>query len=381
MAGSGFYDGLIPQRDFAGLARTERYTPVPEGWVVGATDIVNSTAQIAAGRYKLVNTVGASVISAMLNALEGRAFPFVFGGDGASFAVPGHDEATARKTLAGLRRWVEEEFAIDLRAAIVPVADIRAAGYDLRVARHAVSDGVDYAMFAGGGMAWAEGRMKAGEYAVAPAPGAGPPDLTGLSCRWSNIEARNGTILSLLVVPGPDADRFTNVAERVLALTQGLRRGGHPVPEDGPPMRYLSPGLTIEAHVSRGGWPLGLRRLRLLAGNLVAWGIFRTGLRVNGFDPAQYRAALGRNTDFRKFDDGLKMTLDCDAPTRARLVALLDAAQQAGHARYGLHEQKEAMVTCIVPSVLREDHVHFVDGADGGYAAAAGKIKAGRTDR
>ncbi|MCB1363969.1 MAG: DUF3095 domain-containing protein [Rhodobacteraceae bacterium] len=381
MAQNGFYDALIPQRDFAGLARAERFTPVPDGWVVGATDIVNSTAQIAAGRYKLVNTVGASVISAMLNALSGRAFPFVFGGDGASFAVPAEDEATARRTLAGLRRWVSEEFAIDLRAAIVPVADIRAAGYDLRVARHAASDGVDYAMFAGGGMAWAETRMKAGDYAIAPAPGADPPDLTGLSCRWSNIAARNGTILSLLVLPGRDAEGFSDTVERLLALTAKLRRGGHPVPEDGPAPRFSSPGLTIEAHVSRGRRPLWLRRIGVLASTLLAWGLFRTGLRANGFDPAHYRAAVGRNTDFRKFDDGLKMTLDCDLPTRDRLLGLLRAAQAAGHVRFGLHEQQEAMVTCIVPSVRREDHVHFVDGADGGYAVAASRIKAEPTGR
>jgi hypothetical protein len=70
------------------------------------------------------------------------------------------------------------------------------------------------------------------------------------------------------------------------------------------------------------------------------------------------------------------MTLDCDPASRDRLVAVLDRASDRGTVRYGLHEQSEAMVTCIVPSAVREDHMHFIDGADGGYALAAARIKA-----
>ncbi len=32
-------------------------------------------------------------------------------------------------------------------------------------------------------------------------------------------------------------------------------------------------------------------------------------------------------------------------------------------------------MTCFVPSPTRSDHVHFVDGAAGGYAAAARAVK------
>lgn len=376
MTDDRFYEGLVPDPHFADLTRPGRFVPVPQGWVVATTDIVDSTSQIAAGRYKLVNTVGASVISAMLNALQDQSFPYVFGGDGASFAVPGAQAETARRTLAILRRWVTEEFDLSLRAALVPVADIRAAGRDVRVARHAASNGVDYAMFDGGGLDWAERQMKDGGFSVDPDTGTDLPDLTGLSCRWANIRARNGMILSLMVVPGPIEAGFAEVAGRVVALAEGLNRGGHPVPEDGPEARFPSPGLEIEAHVTRGRRPLWWRRLQLLFDTLIAWGFFRTGLRAGGFDPVIYRAEISSNADFRKFDDGLKMTLDCDPATRDRLVALLEAAAAAGQVRYGLHEQTEAMVTCIVPSVTRGDHMHFVDGADGGYTAAAARIKA-----
>ena len=64
------------------------FSPLPVDWVVGIADVVQSTKAIAENRYKAVNMAGAAVIVAVTNALQDRDFPFVFGGDGASFAVP-----------------------------------------------------------------------------------------------------------------------------------------------------------------------------------------------------------------------------------------------------------------------------------------------------
>ena len=52
---------------------------------------------------------GAAVIAAVTNALEGREFPFVFGGDGASFAVSPDDLERAREALAATAIWVRED--------------------------------------------------------------------------------------------------------------------------------------------------------------------------------------------------------------------------------------------------------------------------------
>jgi Protein of unknown function (DUF3095) len=81
------------------------------------------------------------------------------------------------------------------------------------------------------------------------------------------------------------------------------------------------------------------------------------------------------NTDFRKFDDGLRMTLDCTPELADQLEELLASAEKAGVARWGAHRQTSALMTCFVPSPTRRDHVHFVDGAMGGYAAAARRVK------
>ena len=96
-----FYQSLPILGDFAAAVRVENYRPLPDDWSVGLSDIVGSTKAIAEGRYKAVNMIGAGVIAAVSNALGGRAFPFVFGGDGASFAVGPQHALAAAKALDG----------------------------------------------------------------------------------------------------------------------------------------------------------------------------------------------------------------------------------------------------------------------------------------
>lgn len=372
-----YYENLPRVADFNRLADPAGYVPLPDDWVVGVADIVGSTREIEQGRYKTVNMVGAAVISAQLNAAGLARLPYVFGGDGAGFAVWPEQRGAAEKALDAVRRWAKREFGISLRAATVTVGEIRASGHDVRVARYAPSEGVDYAMFSGGGVAWAEAQMKAGAIGVTDGAGQGAdPDLTGLSCRWSNLAAANGAILSLVMEPqdGVSERAFAKVARGVIKAAEGAGRGGHPVPANGPDFRFPPVGLTLEAHVSHGKRPLWMQKLLLLGGNFMIWALFRSNMRLGNFSPERYRAEVGPNADFRKFDDGLKMTLDCDGETQARIERVLRRAAERGVIRYGLHAQDEALMTCLVPSASENTHMHFVDGAAGGYARAAAQL-------
>jgi DUF3095 family protein len=103
--------------DFARLTDPALYTSLPDEWVLGISDIVQSTAAIAAGRYKVVNTAAAAVIAAVANALGEHDFPFVFGGDGASFALPPEHAELARSALASVAAWVRDDLELKMRVA------------------------------------------------------------------------------------------------------------------------------------------------------------------------------------------------------------------------------------------------------------------------
>src|SRR5215204_2323603 len=113
-----FYASLLLFRDFTAVMDPALFRPLPDDWVIGTADVVQSTKAIAENRYKAVNMAGAAVIVAVSNALDDREFPFVLGGDGASFAVSEADAATAREALAATAAWVRADLDLTLRVGL-----------------------------------------------------------------------------------------------------------------------------------------------------------------------------------------------------------------------------------------------------------------------
>ncbi|WP_394889296.1 DUF3095 domain-containing protein [Mesorhizobium sp. AaZ16] len=373
-----FLDTLPVFAQFEGVADADNYRALPDDWSLATADIVDSTKAIAAGGYKSVNMAGASVISALLNALGRRDLPFVFGGDGALVAFPATATATVRETLSAVQAWVADELDLTMRAAIVPIADIRARGLDVRVARFQASGEVSYAMFTGGGASWAEAEMKAGRFRIEVAPSGTRPDLAGLSCRWNPIEARHGEIVSIIAVPGAagSGKAFQQLVADIVTLAAEQDRGGHPVPPEGPGFSFPPEGLEAEARAlapkGKRFWP----KLMILGQTALIGVLSKFRMSLGRFDPLQYRSDVVRNSDFRKFDDGLKMTVDLDPERLRRIEERLERAEREGVCSYGLHRQDSALMTCIVATPLQRDHIHFIDGASGGYAMAATSLKA-----
>jgi len=373
-----FYEKLPVFRDFAQVADEAYFRPLPEDWLVGVADVQQSTKAIKDNRYKAVNMAGAAVIASIANALKGRDFPFVFGGDGASFAVAPDDAALARRALAETATWVKENLDLDLRIGMATVAEVRAQARDVRVARYMPSVNVSIAMFSGGGMAWADAAMKRGEIAVPPAPAGSHPDLSGLSCRYELIPSQRGQVLSLLVTPGERASaaEFRAVVETVIRIVEKTPNASRPLPGQGLKLRWPPQGYDLEARASRrAGESIGIRKAKVLARTFLYFLIMRSGLRVGRFTPAKYTQELIENSDFRKFDDALRMVLDCTPQLAAEIEDCLKIAAAKGAVRYGAHRQDAAMMTCFTPSPVNPNHVHFIDGAQGGYALAASALK------
>jgi hypothetical protein len=361
---------------FAMAAEPSHYIPLPDHWHIGVSDVVDSTSAIEVGRYKAVNLAGAATISAVANALMGELPLFVFGGDGARVAVSADQSAAAADALSRVASWAQRELNLHLRVGMAQVAAIRAAGFDVRIAFLQASDNVRHAMFTGGGLEWAEAQLRAGAISLRMTATVGEPDLTGLSCQWGPILARQGTILSLIVKPAPGGSeaRFAEIARRLTATLDNAA-DPNPVPPDGPDVRWHATSTALQSRIGRKRRPRWWQGLRVLVTSGLSWLVFKRGLRIGRFDPNRYRREIAANTDFRKYDDGLMMTIDCSPHTAARLRAVLEEAAAEGVVRYGLHMQDKALMTCVVPSLHGSDHMHFVDGAGGGYASAARQLR------
>jgi hypothetical protein len=369
-----FYAQLTPFDTFSDILDPDVYRQLPHDWSIGVADVVHSTQAIAEGRYKTVNTVGAAVLAAVTNALPGAIYPFSFGGDGASLAVPEVDVPTVETALARTAAWAEDSLGLNLRVAMIPISAIREAGFDVRVARFAASAEVTYAMFAGGGLAWSDAKMKEGDFAISRAAPGETPDLAGLYCGFAPIKAQRGVILSLIAVPSRIEPHFAEVVGDIISLLDGSGQAGRPMPDQGPLPSWTASGL-------KGPLAGGRARTARVNGLMVLWRavlarlILGADVPIGGYHKG-YRRQLVQNTDFRKFDDCLRMTVDCSPSVADAIEARLNDARFADICRYGIHRQESANLTCYIPSPSRADHVHFVDGAAGGYAAAAAKLKA-----
>jgi hypothetical protein len=373
-----FYSRLPLFRNFTEVMDPTLFSPLPGNWVIGVADVVQSTKAIAENRYKAVNMAGAAVIVAVTNALGDRDFPFVFGGDGASFAVPAAAGGRARQALAETETCLQEDLELTLRIGMVPVSAIRSQGLDVRVARYAPSENISIAMFSGGGIAWADSAMKHGEIGIPPAPPGAHPDLSGLSCRYEEIPASRGLVLSLVVAPGPQsqADTFRAAIEEIAHIVEKTPDASRPVPGQRLRLTWPPAGADLEARASRrAGEPLWQRKIKVLAWTLFAFIVMRFSITVGSFIPAKYTRELIDNSDFRKFDDSLRMVLDCTPELANEIEQHLAGCAANGIVRYGTHRQQAAMMTCFTPSPTNSNHVHFIDGAMGGYAMAASAMK------
>lgn len=361
---------------FEQVAEQSLYVPLPGDWQIGIADIVNSTAAIKAGRYKSVNFAGAAIISAVSNAVGGKLPLFAFGGDGAHFAVQPDQAASASTALSQLAGWVKADLKLDIRVGMISVDDIRKSGLDIRTAYWQASTNAKYALFSGGGLEWAEKQLKAGHIFIRDDEPAGNPDLTGLSCQWGPVRSSRGRIISLIVKPGHNVtpSRFETAAREIIGA---LFRSGavNPVPAVGPDVRFPVSSIDLQSRAAQSDGPRIWRKTATLAIAAFHWALFKIALPLRGFLPDRYRAEIAANADFQKFNDGLMMTLDCSEESIDDLKNILAAAKSEGVIRYGLEIQDEALITCVVPSVFNQAHMHFIDGSGGGYASAAQQLR------
>jgi hypothetical protein len=79
-------------------------------------------------------------------------------------------------------------------------------------------------------------------------------------------------------------------------------------------------------------------------------------------------------TDTLVLDGKINTVISGNTAQREALVKSLTEMEKAGKIHFGIHISQESIMSCYVRRRDRE-HIHFVDGADGGYTQAARMLK------
>lgn len=373
---ANFYTELPTFTDFRKVTQWDAFAAVPHDWYVVICDVKGSTQAIDRGRYKDVNTVGAASISCALEVLK-EDIPYIFGGDGATLLVPPWAIDEVLDALLKLERLSALQFGLELRVGRIQVGEVVSKDNLIEVARHELYAGRCMAVIRGGGVTLAEKLIKGDEarYCVRD-ENSGDTALKGLSCRWRPVPSKHGRIVSILVsARGSDPNRVYE--EFMRALDQIFEDGidqANPINLD--QLSYKSIGECIaderRYHTRRVAPSFFARLCEIVLAVLV----FKYNVNPVVINPQRYKQSMRLHSDFRKFDDTLRMVVDC---TRYQILAIRDyllRGEKRGDLWFGIHESDTALMTCYVRSVNDGDHIHFIDGGDGGYAMAAKRLKA-----
>ena len=380
-----FYADLAPLKQFLEITKPENFHSVPNDWYVVVTDIVESTKAIKEGRYKDINLLGACSIIAVLNVAQKIDIPFVFGGDGASIVIPPTLYAGSKKALLSLQQLAQSEFELTLRVGIVPVADVTAANYAVKAAKLKVSENYSQAVFMGGGMTYATKLVKApGEaniYRLQQSDAFVDVDLSGLECRWQDIPTKHEEILSLIIMEtGQHLSKagvaYQNVIKQIEKI-YGNDLSYHPVVANEPNLTFQTKHLIKETKLrskSNSWFSRTVYLWKIKLENFLGLIFMTFQLKIGGMDWGGYKKILTEATDYRKFDDMLRMVISGTRLQREQLINYLEEQYKAGHLVYGTHVSDRALMTCLVFE-HNGPQVHFIDGADGGYTLAAKAMK------
>ncbi len=347
---------------------------IPPNWHILITDVKKSTMAVAEGLHETVNLVATGCIVAVLNIAyrENLTVPFFFGGDGATFIVPPAILKDSTKALLLHQQNTEHNFKLTLRVGHVPVEDVYGHGHSLSISKLKTSGLFSIPVVLGDGLSYAEKIIKGEDYLLdPPAITDEELDLSGMQCRWDKIKPPENydEVVSLLVIAREgvkQAAAFKKVIDQ-LDKIYGDPGKRTPITISKLKLKATLKKIGTEMRARLGGYkPLYLVKtwMTTLLGSLY----FRTKPGKN------YLVQLVEMSDTLVIDGKINTVISGTVKQREQLEAALDELEQQGDIRYGLYVSKESVMSCYVRR-MDQNHIHFVDGSEGGYTKAAGVLK------
>lgn len=370
MGSESFYRSLPAFSQFEAFTNESLYASLPDDWYVLLSDIQSSTQAIEEGRYREVNALGAASIACVEKELG--AVAFVFGGDGATFLVHASQLEKAKAALLRLKAFSHLNFQMELRVGAIASKLVADSKHEIKVARYELAPGKFMATIRGGGLAWAEEQIKTkAEFQFSQREDS-LEELEGLSCRWQPIPAKKGKVLTVLI----RAQKSDSVFPEIIELFQKILDGGleNANPIKSPLKKYKDFFQCLKDEWLFNKNHLSARFFRRVYYIFLSVLVFKRKAPL----PVEREAYLEQmitHSDYRKFDDMLRMILDCSPQEIRVLEGLLEKMQKEGKIYYGMHISDSALMTCLVEHLGIGGHIHFVDGSDGGYALAAKQLK------
>jgi hypothetical protein len=356
------------------LMEEHLFYKIPDTWHVLITDVKKSTMAVADGLHETVNLVATGSIVAVLN-IAGKAnlsVPFFFGGDGATFIIPSSILNAVMKALLQHQQNTEQNFKITLRVGQVPVKDIYNYGHILNISKLKASQLFSIPVVLGDGLSYAEKIIKGKDYMPEPVSVTEDDlDLSGMQCRWDKIKPPENydEVVSLLVIASAGVSQpvaFKKVIDKLDEI-YGEHERRKPITVPKLKLKVTLKKIGTEMRARLGGYNV-FYLIRTWFTTLLGSFYFRTKTGKT------YLNQLVELSDTLVIDGKINTVISGTVRQRELLQTALDEMEKNGEISYGLHVSKESVMSCYVRN-MNEDHIHFVDGSEGGYTKAASVLK------
>ena len=193
-----------------------------------------------------------------------------------------------------------------------------------------------------------------------------------MECRWDEIppEQKDSKVICLLVVCDDDAKQHTIYAKVITEINTifGNLDKRQPI---------ATPMLKLDATIAKIRKEMYARIGKYSVVYLVKnWLITNFGaFYFKYFEQGkQYVFKVSQLSDTLMIDGTLNTVMKGTGEQIEKLKLYLDKIEQKGFIKYGLHVTYASVMSCYIQD-MKENHIHFVDGTEGGYTAASQAFK------
>ncbi len=372
-----FYSGLelndIPISRL--LAERERFQDLPENWHVLIADIRNSTAAIELGKHNEVNLIATGCVISVLNLAEekGISVPFFFGGDGVTFLIP---EKLLSSSLTVLKKHNEnslKNFDFSLTIGSCSIKEIYKRDIQLKIARAKISKNLNIPVILGSGLQVAEEYIKNESTDSFIQKNQAVLNLKGMECKWDKVKPpkEDHEVISLIITGlggGDYAEIYSEIMAKIDSIYGSIKKR-KPISVDKLKIKAGLERINDELRIKEGKWNL-LHFLR----NWLLTNLGEIYLK-NTITGKGYLKRLVELTDNLSLDGRINTVITGKPEQREKLISYLDELEGKGLIKYGYHISRESILSCYVKDISSKQHIHFVDGGDGGYTKAANLLK------
>lgn len=366
-----FFKDLNVFKSFNDVMNNDNYKIIPKDWYVIASDVKNSTTLIENGSYKDINFVASMTIMGIINIDKSVDIPYIFGGDGATILVPPSFIKKANKVLLDCKKLANELYSIELRTSSFLVEDLYKNDLDLSILKYEVSKDYRQTILKGNAIEFIDKSIRKNEAFSNDIDKNYEASFDGLECRWSELKAPKDEVLSLLIkVKNDDISKYKDILDNIEKIA-GIYQFRTPVRNENLVITNSKKKLSTEVSLkSYNTKKVFAQYVKTVIENILGNILFKFG----SDDWKGYKSRILRTCDTEKYENMLKMVISTKKNETKKLIEYLEEEFKSGNIVYGIHKSNTALMTCLIFQ-RHGNHVHFVDGNDGGYALAAKELK------